>query len=1526
MPGGKELRSVGAMRVDGGNSVAAATGQAVRTRRAQLRLLLASSSLGAMVIAGGTPAWAASCTHTISGGVDNAAGTITNICVNHTSFSGSISNQGTIGPNGIDFVSGTISGHIQSTGNINSSSAVIDGGISLDGASKIASPNTAIDIINLATFAGGITNAGTITGGNDGINIHAYATTAGASVRMTFSGGISNSGTISGSAAGIEIGSLGATGGSTVTIATFTGGISNSGTISASHLPAIAVDPFASANSSYTIGTFAGGIDNSTSGTISGRISVGGTASGTHASATISSFSGGITNSGTISGGIMVGGYAVGTGSSSSILSFSGGISNSGTITGGGIWVGARSATETAFGIVGGSVSISDFSGGITNSGLVRAASNGIWVGGAATGASAVVTISTFAGGISNSAAILAGGYGIFVGGSTKSSGTLTIATFLGGITNSGTISGGNGAIVVNVVTSFLGGINNSGLLEAPSHSGIVVSNASVVGTTSAGGGIVNGGTISAGTGIVLNTVATFLGGITNAGTISGGNVGIFTTALTTLAGGITNSGTISASMRGIFTVDALTFAGGISNGGTITAGNAGILASHITQFGSSAAGGITNSGSVSSGAYGIGVLAVSNFSGGIGNSGVISAGGNGVYVFGSSMFSGGISNAGTLSGDIALTLSGISTFTGGISNSGTISGNNLAIYVINVETFNGVISNSGTISGGIGLIVANSGPVAVFDSGTIIATSGEAVALSTSHTGSNSFTLGAGYSISGTVSGSGADIFQLGGSNAGTFDLSMIGTQYTGFDVFNVVGGTWTVTGSTSENWTIAAGATLLIGSNTTALGPVLTDNGVFGFAQSGTYTFGGVITGTGIVEQLGPGTTVLTGANSYSGGTVVNGGTLQLSGAGTLGAAGGTTTVNTGGTLDLGGTTQTQANVNLAGGTLQNGSLHAPINSAGGIINGIGGTASLTATVGSTIVEGNNAYSGATNVNGGTLEVLGAITGTSGVNVSSGGVLAGTGTIDPLAVTIAAGGTLAPGTSAAPFGTLGITGNLVFNPGGFYAITIAPNGSNSRTAVVGSADLGGNGTVQLTLQPGHYASGSVYRILTTTTGVSGAFAGLTMNGAFAGTIALDYTTNPGDVDLDVAGSSLFVVPAGANANQQNALNGINASLIAGNTLPGGFSNLSNLSTPGLLNALSQLSGEPATDADKGAFHLMSDFLQLMLDPSAAGGGPASASSAIGFAPTQDTRLPPDIALAYASALKAPQAQAPLSFDQRWTGWASAFGGTGFTNGNAALGSNNVTASDYGFAAGMEYHLAPDTAYGFGLAGGGTNWNLAQGLGGGRSDAFQAGVYAKTRFGPAYVSGALAFANHWFTTNRTAVGDQLRATFTGQSYAARGEVGYRYGVPITGAIVGVTPYAALQAQDFHTPGYSETDLSGGGFGLSYTSMNARDTRSELGARFDNLQVIAGMPLVLRGRVAWAHDWVTNPALGAVFQALPGSSFTVNGAAPPQNSALTTAAAELHITSSWTAIAKFDGEFGAGSQIYGGTGTLRYSW
>ena len=201
------------------------------------------------------------------------------------------------------------------------------------------------------------------------------------------------------------------------------------------------------------------------------------------------------------------------------------------------------------------------------------------------------------------------------------------------------------------------------------------------------------------------------------------------------------------------------------------------------------------------------------------------------------------------------------------------------------------------------------------------------------------------------------------------------------------------------------------------------------------------------------------------------------------------------------------------------------------------------------------------------------------------------------------------------------------------------------------------------------------------------------------------------------------------------------------------------------------------ATGAERAAIQLTNEFLELMLDPFVNGRGNVGGVGvgAIGFAPDQQTNLPPDIALAYASILnKAPPK--PV-FEQRWTAWGSAYGGSNTANGNAAIGSNNITASTVGFAGGMDYHLSPSTVVGFALAGAGTSWGLANALGAGRSDAFQVGGYGISWLGPAYVAGALAFSNHWFTTNRMAPADALTANFIGQSYSGRLESGYRYAV-----------------------------------------------------------------------------------------------------------------------------------------------------
>ena len=85
-----------------------------------------------------------------------------------------------------------------------------------------------------------------------------------------------------------------------------------------------------------------------------------------------------------------------------------------------------------------------------------------------------------------------------------------------------------------------------------------------------------------------------------------------------------------------------------------------------------------------------------------------------------------------------------------------------------------------------------------------------------------------------------------------------------------------------------------------------------------------------------------------------------------------------------------------------------------------------------------------------------------------------------------------------------------------------------------------------------------------------------------------------------------------------------------------------------------------------------------------------------------------------------------------------------------------------------MDYRVAPGLVVGFALAGAGTGWTLTQGLGSGRSDAFQAGVYGTMHGGPAYVAAALAYAQHWLSTERYAVaGDHLLHTLSVLSITA---------------------------------------------------------------------------------------------------------------------------------------------------------------
>jgi autotransporter-associated beta strand protein/T5SS/PEP-CTERM-associated repeat protein len=130
--------------------------------------------------------------------------------------------------------------------------------------------------------------------------------------------------------------------------------------------------------------------------------------------------------------------------------------------------------------------------------------------------------------------------------------------------------------------------------------------------------------------------------------------------------------------------------------------------------------------------------------------------------------------------------------------------------------------------------------------------------------------------------------------------------------------------------------------------------------------------LSGQGGLKKSGEGTLTLVSNNSYSGGTTIEAGRLQISHAGGLGATSANLYLN-GGTLDLGAFSPAVGKVVFNGGTFTNGSLDnasAFEVQSGSLSQSLGGSAGLTKTgEGSFTLSGAHDYTGDTIVSSGTL-----------------------------------------------------------------------------------------------------------------------------------------------------------------------------------------------------------------------------------------------------------------------------------------------------------------------------------------------------------------------------------------------------------------------------------------------------------------------------------------------------------------------------------------------------------------------------
>ena len=171
---------------------------------------------------------------------------------------------------------------------------------------------------------------------------------------------------------------------------------------------------------------------------------------------------------------------------------------------------------------------------------------------------------------------------------------------------------------------------------------------------------------------------------------------------------------------------------------------------------------------------------------------------------------------------------------------------------------------------------------------------------------------------------------------------------------------GTLTLTGTnTYSGGTTVSEGILQIGDNGTT-GSVtgdITNNAALIFNRTSSYTYAGVISGTGTFEQAGSGTTIFTGANIYSGGTTISAGTLQIGNAGTTGS--------------------------ITGNITNNAALIFNRTNSYTYAGDISGTGSVTqAGTGTTILTGDATHTGTTTISAGTLQIgnagtIGSITG---------------------------------------------------------------------------------------------------------------------------------------------------------------------------------------------------------------------------------------------------------------------------------------------------------------------------------------------------------------------------------------------------------------------------------------------------------------------------------------------------------------------------------------------------------------------
>ena len=722
----------------------------------------------------------------------------------------------------------------------------------------------------------------------------------------------------------------------------------------------------------------------------------------------------------------------------------------------------------------------------------------------------------------------------------------------------------------------------------------------------------------------------------------------------------------------------------------------------------------------------------------------------------------------------------------------------------------------------------------------------------------------GATTTADGTI-GSGAGTWNRTSTNWTRTDGAINDEWGTNFAVFQGTGGTVAIdtagiaaTGLQFANtgYRIEGGVLTLTAPSTLRVG----DGTAAGIHT--TATIASVIAGSGGIDKTDFGTLVLTGANTYTGGTLVSGGVLSVSADNALGTAAGSVTLN-GGTLRTTAAMTSARNINVVsgGGMLDLGANAVTLSGT------LGGSGALIINSSNILtLSGNSATrAGATRLATGTMALSGSLGGT--LTVASGATLTGTGTTGNLIVE----GTVSPGNSP---GILTVNGNLTFATGSTYQVELAASGPSDRINVSGTATLTGGRVAITAFDPElTYTTGSSYRFINATGGVIGQFAGLTETSAFLD-FALTYDATGANIGVTV----VRMFPEVARTfNQRGAANG--------------------------LRDLSQAVGSDA-------FEVYRTILFLDKEPARAAFDATSGEIyAVALA-----------SMGRESSLLADRLSSRGfgASTEGWGLWGGAFGSDQRvkTDGNGARFGGDATGGNIG----IDYRGA-NNRWAVGVSGGKSRGNIS--LDSRRSDAdtdgWNLGGYARLGAGKAGFSGLASFvyadAEADITRNMT-FGTLSRTTIARAKLSSTtADLELRYGLMrgswAFGPVASVE-YGTAKIGSFSEVGANSLDLTSAGD-------SQKATRTSLGG-FANYQSERG---TVDFSVRYATGGEDYSQLGLSMAGSP-TAFAVRSSAGSGDAALVRLTGEYNLGQGWSAGGGISAAFGDKERAIAGSATVAY--